>query len=74
MSEKIQNLVVSMEPSENACNTPLKGRNMILKNFLSMKMLLLFKDAALSEVNSLKKSSFGMEELKRKEKGKEYSF
>ena len=60
----MQNLVVFMEPNEWACQTPLKGGNMILNRFC------IDEDAAfeLSGVNSLKKF------LKRKEKGKEYSF
>ena len=74
MSKKMQNLVVFMEPSERACETPLKGGNMILNRFC------IDEDAAfeLSGVNYLKKSSEDMEyrapEFKRKEKGKEYSF
>ena len=73
----MQNLVVLMEPSEEAYRTPLKGGNMILNRFC------IDEDAAfeLSGVNYLKKSSrdivygasFALEE-KRKEKGKEYSF
>ena len=77
MSEKMQNLVVFMEPSENAYETPLKGGNMILNRFC------IDEDAAfeLSGVNYLEKSSEDLEfedshevKLKRKEKGKEYSF
>ena len=75
MSKKMQNLVVFMEPSENAFLTPLKGGNMILNRFC------IDEDAAfeLSGVYSLKKSSENMVftekfALKRKEKGKEYSF
>ena len=47
-------LVVLMEPSEEACRTPLKGGNMILNRFC------IDEDAAfeLSGVNYLKKSSF----------------
>ena len=65
VSKKIQNLVVFMEPSEDAWITSLKGGNMILNRFL------IDEDAAfeLSEVNSL-----SSDELKREEKGKEYSF
>ena len=60
-----------MEPSKRACDTPLKGGNMILNRFC------IDEDAAfeLSGVNSFKKRSYGyMGEYKRKEKGKEYSF
>ena len=58
MSKKMQNLVVFMEPYEYACDTSLKGGNMILNRFC------IDEDAAfeLSGVNSSKKS------------GKEYSF
>ena len=70
MSKNMQNLFVFMEPSERAHRTPLKGGNMILNRFC------IDEDAAfeLSGVNYLEKSSFDMEEYKRKEKGKEYSF
>ena len=75
MSENMQNLVVFIEPSEDACETPLKAGNMILNRFC------IDEDAAFesSGVNSFKKSSYDMErrdslEFKRKEKGKEYSF
>ena len=56
MSKIMQNLVVLMEPSEVAWQTPLKGGNMILNRFC------IDEDAAfeLSEVNYLKKSSFDM--------------
>ena len=73
----MQNLVVMMEPSEYAWVTPLKGGNMILNRFC------IDEDAAfeLSGVNYIKKTSDDMilEEsikfkVKRKEKGKEYSF
>ena len=59
-----------MEPDEDAKYTPLKGGNMILNRFC------IDEDAAfeLSGVNSFKKSSYGMEEYEKKEKGKEYSF
>ena len=69
MSKKMQNLVVFMEPSEDACYTPLKGGNMILNRFC------IDEDAAfeLSGVYSFKKSVL-MRKPKRKEKGKEYSF
>ena len=77
MSKTMQNLVVFMEPSEDASDTPLKGGNMILNRFS------IDEDAAfeLSGVNSLEKTSLDMEhgdspesKLKREEKGKEYSF
>ena len=77
MSKKMQNLVVFMEPSEDAYDTPLKGGNMILNRFC------IDEDAAfeLSGVNSFKKSSYGVEYgkspkfiLKRIQKGKEYPF
>ena len=53
MSKKMQNLVVFMEPSEYAYETPLKGGNMILNRFC------IDEDAAfeLSGVNYLKKWS-----------------
>ena len=53
MSKKMQNLVVLIEPSDDAWRTPLKGGNMILNRFC------IDEDAAfeLSGVNSLKKSS-----------------
>ena len=67
-----------MEPSEDAKDTPLKAGNMILNRFC------IDEDAAfeLSGVNYLEKSSEDMVErmdsiyfkIKRKEKGKEYSF
>ena len=78
-SKTMQNLVVLMEPSEDAYITPLKGGNMILNRFC------IDEDAAfeLSGVNSLKKSSNDTTcikhgksrefEVKRK-KGKELSF
>ena len=69
MSKVMQNLVVLMEPSEDAHMTPLKGGNMILNRFC------IDEDAAfeLSGANYLQKSSF---ELRyrvnhQKEKGKE---
>ena len=77
MSKIMQNLVVFMEPSHNAWETPLKAGNMILNRFC------IEEDAAfeLSGVNSLKKSSDDIEHrdspkfiLKRIQKGKEYSF
>ena len=66
MSKKMQNLVVFMEPSENAYQTPLKGGNMILNRFC------IDEDAAfeLSGVNYLEKSYH----TSSSEKGKEYSF
>ena len=73
MSKIMQNLVVFMDPSEHAWDTPLKSRNMILNRFC------IDEDAAfeLSGVNSLKKSSWDMSnrpsfKLKRIQKGKEY--
>ena len=77
MSKIMQNLVVLIEPSEKAYETPLKGGNMILNRFC------IDEDAAfeLSGVNYPKKSSGDMaygESIefkdKRKVKGKEYSF
>ena len=80
MSKIMQNLVVLMEPSEEAWDTSLKGGNMILNRFC------IDEDAAfeLSGVYSLKKSSedvtisrLGSVYLKIKinrKKGKEYSF
>ena len=70
ISKNMQNLVVFMEPSENASETPLKGGNMILNRFC------IDEDAAfeLSGVNSLKKESKVMKYSDKKEKGKEYSF
>ena len=73
----MQNLVVLMEPFEEAWFTPLKAGNMILNRFC------IDEDAAfeLSGVNYLKKSSYEMRngesikfKVKRKVKGKEYSF
>ena len=72
----MQNLVVLIEPSEDAWTTPLKGGNMILNRFC------IDEDAAfeLSGVNYLKESSREMRtgtsreiEEKRKVKGMEYS-
>ena len=73
MSKIMQNLVVFMEPSEDAYNISLKAGNMILNRFI------IDEDAAfeLSGVNSLTKSSTKIivgNELKQKEKGKEYSY
>ena len=75
MSKVMQNLVVLMEPSKEAYETPLKGANLILNRFC------IDEEAAfeLTGVSSLKKSSFEMIrgpefEAKRKVKGKEYSF
>ena len=73
----MQDLVVLMEPTERAYDTPLKAGNMILNRFC------IDEDAAfeLSGVNYLKKSSYEMRKgesikikVKRKIKGKEYSF
>ena len=65
----MQNLIVLMEPPEEAFDISLKGVNMILNRFC------IDEDAAfeLSEVNYLKtssKSGLWSDELK----GKEYSF
>ena len=73
MSKKMQNLVVFMEPSEDAWSNSLKGGNMILNRFC------IDEDAAfeLSGVYSLEKTSdllYKAPEFKREEKGKEYSF
>ena len=67
MTKIMQNLVVLMEPSEDAWNTSLKGGNMILNRFC------IDEDAAfeLSGVNYLKRRSWT---TVRREKGKEYSF
>ena len=66
MSKIMQNLVVLMEPSEDAWDTPLKGGNMILNRFC------IDEDAAfeLSGVNYLKKLRYSYSDT---EKGKEYS-
>ena len=74
----MQNLVVLMEPSEHAYDTPLKGGNMILNRFC------IDEDAGfeLSGVNYLKKWSVEMERskdsiksiVKREAKGNEDSF
>ena len=66
----MQNLVVFMEPYEDAWGTPLKGGNMILNRFC------IDEDAAfeLSGVNSLKKLSNRRYSYYDEEKGKEYSF
>ena len=75
-SKTLQNLVVLMEPIEDAWVTPWKGGNIILNRFC------IDEDAAfeLSRVNFLRKSSEDimlMEtrefQLKRKEKGMEFS-
>ena len=77
MSKIVQNLVVLMDPPKYAYDVSLKGGNMILNRFC------IDEDAAfeLSGVNYLKKSSWDMRnrdskkfKVKRKEKGKEYSF
>ena len=67
MSKTMQNLVVLMEPSQDACDVSLKGGNMILNRFC------IDEDAAfeLSGVHYLKTSSQEMmhgESLKFKEK------
>ena len=69
MSKKMQNLVVFMDPSEDAYDISLKGGNMILNRFC------IDEDAAfeLSGVNFFKKGSWNMV-YHREEKGKEYSF
>ena len=73
----MQNLVVLMEPSVNACDTHLNGGNLILNRFC------IDEDAAfeLSGVNYLKKASDKISYLDapefketRKVKGKEYPF
>ena len=70
----MKNLVVFMEPSENAWNTSLKGGNMILNRFC------IDEDAGfeLSGVQYLKKSPENVRvdkvrefQLKKKEKGME---
>ena len=75
MSKIMQNLVVFMEPSEDAYDTPVKAGNMILNRFC------IDEDAAfeLSGISSLREMSRDIIykktrefELKRKEKGKEY--
>ena len=77
MSKIMQKLVVLMEPSEHACDNDMKAGNMILNRFC------IDEDAAfeLSGVNYLKKSSDDIRhnesikfKVKRKVKGKEYSF
>ena len=70
VSKTMQNLVVFMEPSEEAWKTDLKGGNMILNRFC------IDEDAAfeLSGVYSLKKTSWHLVFLRSMEKGKEYSF
>ena len=73
----MQNLVFFVEPSKDAWEIAWKGGNMMLNRFC------IEEDAAfeLSGVNYLKKSSVQIKngydrefELKRKEKGMEYSF
>ena len=78
MPKTMQTLVVMMEPTEDAYDTPLKGGNMILNRFC------IDEDAGfeLFGVNDLRKSSWelrhgnshGNRESKRKVKGKEYPF
>ena len=67
MSKIMQNLVVFMEPYEDASFTPLKAGNMILNRFC------IDEDAAfeLSGVNCFEKMP---RYLNDKKKGKEYSF
>ena len=74
MSKIMQNLVVLLEPSEDASNVSLKGGNLMLNRFC------IDEDAAfeLSGVNYLEKSSDEMKREskkfrdERKVKGKEY--
>ena len=77
MSKPMQNLIVLMEPSEDASNVSLKGGKMILNRFC------IDEDAAfeLSGVKYLKKSSYEMRngeskefKVERNKKGKENSF
>ena len=77
MSKIMQNLVVLMEPSEDAYDVPLKAGNMILNRFC------IDEDAAfeLSGVDYLKKSSWHHfpgesreSEAEKKVKGKDYLF
>ena len=67
MSKVMQNLVVLMEPFEDAYRIDMKAGNMILNRFC------INEDAAfeLSGVDYLRKSSW---KAVRKVKGKEYSF
>ena len=67
MSKIMQNLVVFMEPSDVACETPSKGGNMILNRFR------IDEDAAfeLSGVNYLKQPTKYSNDI---EKGMEYNF
>ena len=78
MSKIMQNLVVFMEPSEDAYDTPVKAGNMILNRFC------IDEDAAfeLSGISSLKTFSNDQHQIDRrthafelvsKEKGKDYS-
>ena len=73
MSKRMQNLVVLMEPSEDAWSSSLKGGKMIFNRFC------IDEDAAfeLSGVNYLKKSSRAIQmgreyEAERNVKGKNY--
>ena len=73
LAKIMQNLIVLMEPSEEAWETPLKGGNMIFNR------LCIDENAAfeLSGVNFLKTSSDEMAskyQIKRSAKGKEFSF
>ena len=71
-SKKMQNLVVFMEPTEDASNISMKGGNMILNRFC------IDEDAAfeLSEVNYLRLRflKLGLTYRYNREKGTEYSF
>ena len=73
-SKKMQNLVVFMEPTEDASNISMKGGNMILNRFC------IDEDAAfeLSEVNYLRlrflKLGLTYRYMYNREKGTEYSF
>ena len=77
MAKIMQNLVVLMEPDEDAYATPLKGGNMILNRFCIDE----YAAFELSGVHYFKKTSGDMEveesikfKVKRKVKGKEHSF
>ena len=85
MSKIMQNIVALMEPSEEAWRTPIKGGNMILNRFCIDEDTAF----ELAGINYLKTSSDEIKranhgpsgttavdefKLKRKEKGKEYSF
>ena len=77
MSKIMQNLVVLMEPSEDAHKISLKAGNMILNRFCIDE----YAAFELAGVNYLKKSSYDIKHKesekfkeKRRVKGKEYSF